>query len=199
MEKESIAKRNSILDYVRNFIGTIAFFSESEIIMKPRRIAINNDKFYFSFDSKTTFNMGFTCGEESIDSLNNVMNEVAAKLTKKLDLKEKFSIVSFTVFEFIVDKECDLFSKLIQQKNLSEICSKDGVVSPKKIDLECKSADGNSSFELSFFRRENQNWLRIEFTKYAYTQLAINAANETANLIREIASRVSKNLLVKTS
>lgn len=194
-ENENLMKRVAILNEIRSFINTIDFFSRYKITMKPMRIDILDADFYFAFDTKGSFTMGFACSEEKIESLSEVMNEISRKLIDKISREKNVETNIFSASEYKIAEKCDLFAKLIQNQNLNKICYQHGTTSPKKIDLQCISEDSTSSIDISLYKEKNQKMVRIELSKDANTLLPIDAAKDAAKLTAEIANGISNELL----
>ena len=194
IKNDNSEKRVAILNEVRSFVGTINFPSNSKIVIKSRHIDIDNDKFYFAFNSQGTFNFGFTSDEESIDSLNNVMNEVSTKLMQRLNQEEKIEIRVFSICEYNLGNRIDYFSKILQQKSLSDICCKHKDIVPRRIDVECKTTDKKGSFEISFRKEKDHDTLTIEFSGEKSTQFTLNVTREMANYLQETANCIINNL-----
>jgi hypothetical protein len=193
--KNKPEQRKAILDVVRSFINTVDSFRGSKVTIKPKTITIEHEDYFFSFDSKEVFNMGFTTGEGKIDFLNNAMNEVCEKLTKKMGDKGRMAIDIFSFAEYMISKKCNLFTKLIQEQNLHKICYQKGAVMPMKVDLECSGADRNNSIEVSLYRTREENKLEITLTKVGSKQLIPDTAKDAAQEINEMASRILKELI----
>lgn len=202
-EKGNLANRNAFLDEIRTFVNTIDSFTKSKIVIKPRRIGIINDDFYFAFDSKGLFSMGFTCSLEKIEELNNVMNDISARLTKRIRSTNRTSIEIFSTAEYIINDKFDIFSKLIQNQNLGNICRQYGLLLPKKVDLECGEvkAGCGGSFDMSLFidddeeKEERQRKLRIKHWKFVVDQFPIDAAKNELKVITEMGNKISEDLL----
>lgn len=197
--KNTLEKRETMLSIVRSFINTVDSFRGSAIKIKPKRISIENKDFYFAFDLSGVFNMGFTAAEDKIDLLNSTMNEVCAKFTEKMSHEEKMEVLIYSSGDYIIDKKCNLFAKLVQDQNLHKACYQNGLVKPTRIDLECRGKNSNNSIEVSLYREEGkENKLRITLFKDKNKEFVPNAVKDAAETINEMASRIFKELISET-
>src|SRR5208282_1996192 len=93
-----------MLGNIRQFINNIAEFRNSKIIMSPRKISVENEDFFFGFRGDKKFNMGFTCGQEKIEFLNGVLNDITTRLSSKMASNETIEIDFFSTAEFPINK-----------------------------------------------------------------------------------------------
>lgn len=196
--RNKLEKRQVMLNAVRGFINTIDSFREAKVTIKPRRIAIEHNDYFFAFDSQGVFNMGFSTSENKIDFLSNTMNEVCAKLTEKIGQGEKMEIDIFSTGEYIINKKYNLFAKLIQDQNLHKICYQNGAIKPTRINLKCSGMNSNNSVRVSLYKGRKENKLHITLERANDTGFIPDAAKDAAHVINEMANRISKELISET-
>lgn len=128
--------RQSILEYVRTFIGGFEAVRNLDVTMKKRSIEVESGEFAIYFESTDVFDISFAFDKEKTgQTINSIMNSLFDRLSKP-DWKGVMSEIDFQSYgSYKIERKGEPFAKLIKNTTLEELSEENWVFAPIRLDL----------------------------------------------------------------
>lgn len=184
-----------VFENIRKIINNIVELRNSQIVMSQRKISVQSKDFYLAFRRDKDFNMGFTCGQEKIDFLNDILNDITTKLSFKTASCETITVDYFASAEFLISKDFNPIEKILQSGKIESLLDKNWKISTKKVELSCSNENvKNQTLDISLLKEDNGNILHLYFFKDNNKDFTRDAAKKALDEINIFANKILKEL-----
>lgn len=186
--------RQSILDYLKTFITNIDAVRKLEVTIKKRTIQVDAEVFGIYFDSTREFKMGFvTEKEDTIQTINSILNEITKKLNEMENKKAKSEITLVCLLGYPLKKKATRtsFSKLLDEETLSGLKYKRLSFIPTQVAFETKMKKERAKHaRFRIFRREEENILELVLAKEYKDRFPVDIAKSASRDAKEFLNEL---------
>jgi hypothetical protein len=185
--------RQSMFDYVKDFLYSIELVQKSKVKMRKAYAIIEQEHFGVFIDARENFYLGCTFDrKKTVDLTNAVMNEICRRLNEK-DWKEKSKILVYSFIDSILDSSHDPFLALIGKDTWEKLFKGEENYRPRRIEIWQPPNGDELRKGVNIISRRKGNMIECIQSNVYRDSFPINVVSKTMSELEE----TKKTLLTK--